>query len=514
MDRIDIFRGNNLVTKVMPDANSTQSKQIMGDNRLSLSFKMNRYVDFQIGDFCTVFGEQYYVTQPPTVKKVETYLYEYSLQMDSAAADLSKVQYLFLNAQNLLLEGDFALMGNPATFMNLLLQNLQRYSLDWTIGQVIAGPYKVLSFSKESCYNALSRLAQEFDTEFWIEGHTIHLTRRRNDTALLFRHGRNRGLYDITRTNYNNSSVCTRLYCYGSDKNLPPDYRGGLTRLVLPSGDVFLESNITTYGLAESTEIFEDIYPHRTGTVTAVSASDIYQLTDVNIDFDINAYLLPGITAKVTFNTGQLAGYTFEISSYNHALRVIKFLKNKNERVLDVPNASMKPAIGDKFVLTDIRMPQAYITAAEEELRSRARALLEQVSVPQMSYTVVIDPLYMKRYGYSLSIGDEVKLQDLQLSVDRKIRVTKVTRNIVDEYAYEVDLSDIVTPSTMARIMSAQYDNERGLQQLQQSVQGNALLNGNVIGPLNFSALPTTTGGAGFSELLVETATGQMFRKI
>ncbi|GAA4328604.1 hypothetical protein [Flaviaesturariibacter amylovorans] len=517
MDTLDIYRGGNLLATIQPGSNAVQSKQIMGENVLRLDFEMSRYIDFTVGDTASVFGEVYKINQLPVIKKAGTYAFQYTITMEAVGADLAKAQFLFLNPSNSLLESDFSLMGDPATFMALLLQNASRLpSSSWQIGQVIAGPFKALSFSKENCYNALSRIAEAFDTEFWIEGTTIHLTKRRIDTALRFEVGRNRGLYEIVRTNFNNSSLCTILYASGSDKNLPADYRGGARRLTLPGGDVFVASlnGQINYGVLEGSEVFDDVYPQRTGKVTAVDPGNIYRFVDSTIDFDVNDQLLPGLTARLTFNTGNLAGYSFKVSSFDNATKTFVILKNDEERVLELPNASMKPAIGDQYVLTDIAMPQVYIDRAEEQLKARADALLEQLATPQLSYAVTIDPTYVKRYGITLVIGQEVMIADPHLNVERKIRIVKTTRNLLQETSYTVELSDLVTPGTLARIMAAQYEADRGIAQLQASVQNNALLNGNVIGSLNFQSLPTSAGGSGFSDLIVEDSTGKLYRKV
>jgi hypothetical protein len=83
---------------------------------------------------------------------------------------------------------------------------------------------------------------------------------------------------------------------------------------VLPgNAQPYIQYNTQVYGVIEQTITFDDIYPHRTGVVTGVDALNPFIFDDTLIDFDVNSYLLPGTSAKVVFNTGQLAGYSFEI---------------------------------------------------------------------------------------------------------------------------------------------------------------------------------------------------------
>lgn len=631
MTTIDIYRGPDLFVTIKPDNTSVQSKKVMGDNVLNISFEDRRYIEFAINDHCTVFGERYQFNSIPLVTKISRYLYKYSLSLQAEAYDLAKFQYLFLGVDNTLRESDFSLMGNTGDFIDLVVANANRVSSGWIKGMVVASDYKNLTFKTENCYNALGRIAQEFKTEFWIVGKTISLTKKSVETGNTYRHGRNNGLYEITRKTLDNSSVITRLYAWGSEKNLPVDY--GTRRLAFPGGydpclvssvecvvtdngdgtntydftwvpplspgvttvqieyrnigqtdwtndagspttprsvtlpngfggyefrfrtfgstcfDVapgfgiatpivqilvstvtplllhsplpFIEKNVNKYGVIEATELFEDIYPHRTGTVTAVDIGNPFTFIDADIDFNVNLQLLPGLTAKVTFNTGQLSGYTFEISTFDNALKKFTLLKNKDERILDIPSTLLRPAIGDTYVLTDINMPTTYVQAAEQALLNAALALLDQISVPQLSYTMIFDPVYLKSMLRTLSIGDLVWIIDDELLLQRKIRMISTIRNIVNEYQYQVDLSDTISPGTISLIINAQSSTERDVQQINQQLLNNSLLNNNVIGDLTvklgtliFEDLPTTATDTGFSQLRIEDATGKIFKKI
>ncbi|MEX6691268.1 hypothetical protein QTN47_27410 [Danxiaibacter flavus] len=512
MTTIEIFRGSGYLTTIKPEDNSVQVKKIMGENELRISFKLNLYIDFLVNDFCTVFGERYQLNQPPTVKKVASTLYEYDMVMESEASNLAKVQYLFLGDDNTLKEADFSLMGNAETFLDLLIQNANRVGSGWIKGQVISTIYKNLTFSAENCYNVLGRLSEEFETEFWVDGKTIHVTRRQRDKGYVFQHGRNKGLYDITRQNVDSSNIVTRLYAFGSDKNIPSDYRNYSKRLKM---DVdYIEENTQQYGIIESTQIFDDIYPHRTGTVTSVNATDSKKFIDTTLDFDINDQLLAGISAKVVFNTGQLSGYTLEISKFDNSTKEFTLLKNKDERTLEIPNDDIRPAIGDQYVLVDIKMPDSYITAAEQQLKAKAYEVLALNSGPQLSYKLSVDPVFMKKKGYSLSIGDLVWLKDDELNVRRRIRVTSCERNIIDENRYNIEIADAVQVGTIAKLMTTQSNTGRDVNDLGRSVQNNAILNGNVIGTLKFDSIPVTSTTTGFSQIYIEDSTGKLYKKI
>lgn len=516
MNELDIFRNGSLFVTVKLNSNCTQTKRIMGDNTIVVSFEDTRNILFKINDYCSVFGEVYKLRRKAPVTKGSNLDYQYTLSFEVEGNDLAKAQYLFYDSENNLTISDFSLMGTADTFIDLIIANALRTSEGWEKGQVAPIGYKNLSFTKNNCFEALARLAEEFKTEYWIEGKKIHLTKRANDTGLSFRNKRNAGLYSITTQTSNDSDVATMIYAYGSEKNLPEDYIILGKRLRLPAGSFpFIEKNVSKYGAIEHTEIFEDIYPHRTGKVTAVNAGDPFIFVDADIDFDVNDQLLPGLTAKVTFNTGQLAGYTFDVSSFNNSTKTFRILKNSNERLLELPSDMIRPSIGDEYVIVDIRMPDSYIEEAENQLKERAEDLLNTISEPQESFTVVFDPVYLRKKDITLNIGDMIWVIDEALEIQRKIRVTGIVRNLVDEYLYStVELSDIVSPGTISRLIATQESTDRGVVGLQNQVNNNSIFNNKVIGTLSFSGIPETGTTSGFAAVYLELSTGKLYIKV
>ncbi|MBN8852220.1 MAG: hypothetical protein BGO55_00565 [Sphingobacteriales bacterium 50-39] len=521
MDTLDIYRAGSLFVTIKPDDSSTQTKKVMGDNTLQLTFKDSRNIQFMVNDYCTVFGEKYLLNSRPVVKKDSSYYWEYSLNMDADSLELSKAQFLFLGADNTLRESDFSLMGTADTFMDLLIQNANRVGGSWIKGNVVGTGYHHMTFSGQNCYEALGKLATEFDTEFWIDGRTVHLFDRARDTGYSFRQGRNKGLYDITRLPTDNTSIVTRLYAFGANKNLPASYRNSTPRLLMTEGTYYLEKNVDKYGVIEATQIFDDIFPTRTGKVTAVDAANVFHFIDATMDFNLNDYLLPGLTAKVTFNTGQLAGYTFEISAYDNTTKQFTILQNKDETAIAVPSAELNPGIGDQYVLVDITLPQIYIDAAEVALKAKAQATLDLNAEPQETYKITFDPVFLKKRNIIPVIGDLVWLWDGDLDVDRKIRVTATTRGIVNEWDLQVDLSDKVSPGIISRITQGVADNADGIAAVNNTLQNTAILNRRIIGDLRIDqgtiillTLPSTASMVGFTEVVVENATGRVYKKI
>src|SRR5690606_34185254 len=95
-----------------------------------------------------------------------------------------------------------------------------------------------------------------------------------------------------------------------------------------------------------------------------------------------------------------------------------------------LPYTNMFPAIGDKYVLVNIAMPQSYVDAAEAELRAKTQDSFNQMARPP--YFISIDEKYMRDNGIELNAGDRVKIKDADLDVDDMIRVTAVSFPLVN----------------------------------------------------------------------------------
>jgi hypothetical protein len=483
MNSLTFYRGNAFFADVKLDTGSTQQTEIMGTDQIQLKFQSTSYIDFRFGDYCTVFGTKYIIQNLPTVKKMASNYYEYGLTAKAEAMELEKAQFLFLGADNSLREPDFALMGSALDFLNLIVTNINRISSGWSVGTVLStGEFKNLTFSKDNCLSALSSVAEAFGTEYWITGKTISLGKLENVRAISLSQGRGNGLYEITRLAKDDEPLITRLYVNGGEKNLPPSYRNYSKRLKMTAGAAFIENNTDKYGIVENTAVFEDVYPRRTGTVSAIDVDDEFAFTDSGIDFDVNAQLLAGLTAKVTFNTGQLAGITCEISNFNNSTKTFTINPNKDNTYVDLPNESIRIAVGDKYVITDIQMPDSYVTAAEAELVNKANEFLIKYSEPIVAYQVVFDQKYYKENSLNVAIGDLLTINDADLNVSRQIRVINVTRDIVNENDLKIELADKVTYGTINRLQITQDATVRQVANINTQVQtaiGSNIFKGN-----------------------------------
>lgn len=479
---ISIYRNITKVADVEPATSSNYIETLMGEHQMPLAFEVPAYVELLIGDYINYEGVKYTINKLPTIKKISTELYQYNAIFQHPKYDMLKVLYMLFDNTATPAQGEFSLTGTADTFVDLFIANMNRISSGWTKGTVLESEYKTLTFTNENCHSVLERLAQEFDTEFHVMNKTVYLDKIATQRELTLEYGST--AYDIERLSVNSQDVVTRLYVFGSDKNISSQYRNGSARLLIPVPNSYLQSvNAAAYGIVEQAKVFDDIYPRLSllgaGVVTAVG--DKYSFSDSALDFDVNNQLMPGVPAKVRFLTGECAGYDFEIKSYNHATKTYVIIENSKDEDLVLPTDLLKPAVDDKYVLLDVVMPDAYVLAAEEELLAKAQEYLSANDTAKVEYRVTFSALYAKQNLPVIQCSDQVRIYDPDLGVDEYIRIVKLQKGIRDGHNIQIDLSNTVTRSTLQRIdgeiksinnqviVSNQLNKQRGIEAYQRS---------------------------------------------
>ena len=464
MNTIDIYRSASVILSPAIDGGTTLFKSLNGEDYVTVSFSLDSYTDILIGDYINFRSSLYTVRQAPDVKKISYNEYRYSIRFDGSVNFLLDAIYL--------LDGDmeFYFTGTAEDFVDLIVENLNRVhgTGSYETGSVDSTDYKALHFNGENCLQALQRVCREFELEYALSGtSTISISLEEtigNSTGLVY--GYKNGLYNIKRTKVNNKNVITRLYPYGSEKNLGPDYVDGQTRTPLgiklrldPSSypNNYIEQNVAIYGLREATKEFPDVYPHYTGTVD--STSDSQHIVDSSIDFDLNSYLIEGMAAKIVFLSGDLSGYEFEIISFNNVTKEVYFKQYTDEQGNQWPTSTINPAVGDRFTFVDISMPEAYIDAAEAELLSKATDYLNDVSSPSLVYEIEMDWHSLKEDETELDVGDVISVIDSDLATDSvDLRIVELTQQLDNAYKYKVKISDDKLVNYIARSVQIRED--------------------------------------------------------
>lgn len=466
-----------------------QSIRLNSEDVLNVEVGSPEPINFEIGDFINYCGKTYTLNQLPSITKNASNDFRYTLQFEGEQYELLDCAWL-LPAHT---HRD-SLTGNLYAFLEVLFENISRTGRDWQLGEY---PHetevKTLTYSQTNCLNVLQDLCKQYGLEFEIlrDGETRILNLKPQVGELFptrFEYGRTGGAYKIERKTTTNKNVITRLFVFGSDKNLPTSYPidetqpGGHSllqyrhsRLCLPNKDknhsyIEDEESTSVYGIKENVKFFDDIFPQRYGKVTDGYLLDLY---DNTMDFNLNEtdsdgetkWLIAGTPAKLQFTTGNLAGYSFEITDYNPAWKKFKLKKFTDANGDTFPNqnsAAFQFHVGDEYFLTDIRVPQSYIDAAEIKLQTEGEKYYNENCKPHVNYTISLSPLFLKNiYGDTklenevFEAGDTIEVYDFDLQLLKTLRISGFTRNLLNPYDFNLTIAeDVEITSTTQRIIA------------------------------------------------------------
>lgn len=461
---------------------------LLSDDVVSITVSSAIPLDLDIGCVLILYGKPYKLNQLPEPAKEGERRYTYELRFEGLQYDLIDVHYhLPEDAYGETYYSDLA--GH----LQVLMWNINRiFPGKWVLGTYPENTeYKNITNSGKNCLQVAQELCSDYGVEFEIttDGttYTLNIKEKVGIThTFTLRYGRGKGLYRLERKNVNNAGIVTRLYVYGGTENLGRNY--GHTRLCLPgttrlTSYIEDEAAIALYGVKEGEKTY-DIKPQRVGTVTALGA-DVITFADSTM-FDLNAkdangkstkYLIDGTSAKIKFESGGLAGYEFDLHSYDHATKTFVINKFQDENGSVFPSetsAAFQIAVGDKYSISDIQLPDEYIDEAEEELEEEGSKYLPTVSQPQVSYKLELtEGFFTSLFGDEveteiLHVGDFIPIEDEQIGVNKAVRITQIERDLLKPHSYDITLSDTITKTTTVRVWNE-------LQEINEVIQINKL---------------------------------------
>ncbi|SMG35343.1 phage tail protein [Sphingobacterium psychroaquaticum] len=434
------FYRNGMPTVFVPiDEQTIYFDECMGRFDVQTQFYSPVVLDIRTDDYILYNGVRFTVNVMYPV--VRSDVFHYTITLEHPSYWLKDV--CFKHQQSI----EFSYFGTPKMFLELIVENMNVDDTGWMVGACEDVDEKLVEFFASgtgfTCKGALQKIAEEFSLEYWFsgDGKTINITQQAGmETNIHFSYGRSKGLYSVERGMLE-TPLYNRIYGFGSSVNLAESYRNKADRLTLDNGCIERQLN-DGERRRETSIIFEDIFPERTGTLTAIS-EDWLTLTDSTLDFDLNGNRIEGVQAKVVFKSGELSGQDFDISSYNSGTKTIRIKPNTEKNGFTVPSATFNPVVGDKYTLVGIEQPQSYIDDAEKRLYDAVLKSFKQLTRPP--YKVEIDEKYMRENAFVLKSGDRVRLVDDKLGIDDMIRVTSVSFPLVNPNQCTVVISDKIT---------------------------------------------------------------------
>ena len=494
MEQIIVTRRNGTTYPLVVKKEATaimqaqQSWGLLGDDLVQISIESPFPQQHEIGDWISVFGRIYTLNQLPRVRKSGVHKYAYDLTFEGVQYDLLRAFYdvTIETTGNTLqdVQGD-ALTGNLKRFATVLIANANRVFPDkWKLGTCPdTASDKTLTFGDgDNCLAVYQNLCKTFDVEANISVRdgvrTIDFVKRVGTThPFVFEFGKGKGLYALDRQNVDSSNIVTRLKVFGSADNITNKYRAN--RLCLPGkskAQSFIEeaTAIQKYGIHEARKVFEDIKPTFNGRISELVAGSVLKFKDASM-FDLNAleadgrttkYLVAGVSAKIHFNTGNLAGYEFDIHKYDHATRTFTLKKLTDDRGAVFPSATsvaFQFAVGDEYKILDVTLPEQYQTEAERKLQEQGNEYYRQNSQPKVKYGLSVSKEYlMKLFADGTTSlftpGDYINIKDESIGVDKAVRIQSLQRSLSDVYNYTLTIADVAESNITTRVISELLD--------------------------------------------------------
>ena len=437
----------------------------------------DKAIAFPLGTYCTWRGEKFALFTPAEVVKVSEREYRYTLTLsgDGQQLALSKFKFIVANPEDVRLS--FTLTGKPRFFLEQILRSLPA---GFSIGACLEAEAQAISFKHEDCLSALSRVAEAFKTEWHITGKTLNLGKvvGNKADAVTLSYGKGKGLLSgLTASNDSEKSPVGKLFIQGTERNIDPTKYGakslhlpkgrtlayeGRTYVVSSDGQSLSVSGLSTDGRKEDSFDGTNIYPQRVGVVSSVvvTPEGNYDIVDKDNNVDYSQYRIAGEKATITFQTGRLAGRTFDIAQdkdvlkYDHATKRFQ-LVSVEEDGMKLPEPKVfYPAVGDKYAVFGVRLPDEYMTKAETELLNASVRYFHEALQPKVTYKAELDGLYaQKNWGAlasKLAIGAYVRLVDTSLDIDDHVRITAIRTKLSQQYKPQITLSNEVQAPSLA----------------------------------------------------------------
>lgn len=490
---------------------ATQNISLMGDDNIQLSIISTELLDFEKGDKIIVCGEEYTIRTRATREMKTDRYYQYDAVFYGVMYELMKTQYRNTDESGKSTSMTFDLTYSIRDFVKVIIYNMNRdYPGLWAFDEANCPDTepRTISFSKQNCLQVLQSLCSDnnFKLEFRITQNngvrTIHIGKFGTKVVPpngsdYFEWGKGGGLFTLKDQKVDDKAIITRLWVEGGTTNIRSDYRNYSERLQLPypkrmnknehtlADGTVIPANSEMIGIdddnkryIEDAELaqeigseedgaqYDDIYPKRTGVVTAIVEDDINSFVDDTMDFDLNEkddngtkYLINGVTAKITFITGRLAGQQFEVKAdggYDHAKKQFTLIPFTDKRGLTIPTTdseAFRIEVGNTYKITDINLPKSYEDNAEEDLWYAGYDDFKPRTQSRVQYALTFDRSYFLENlpddseTSVFKVGDYVPVKDVRFGVEKSIRIQKISRNLLVDHDYSLTLSDTTTIS-------------------------------------------------------------------
>ena len=436
---------------------------LMKEDFILLKFSLKSPVFFKLGDWTedTRFGrfELCDLYKPKYNRK--TGAYDYELQLDAYYWKWKNKIFKY-TPETAGQEASWNLTAPLDVQAGIVLRNLKALGYTYkgqdfvfSIDSTVENKSQLMSYDNINILDACFSMAKKWDCECWVTENIIHFGRCESGDAVDFEIGKN--VQEMSQSE-SRSTYATRIYAFGSTKNIPSDYRpvdetvvvNGVVqkRLMLPEGTPYIDAypDMTTEEAVEQVVIFDEVYPRRTGIMSDVTTIEVtdkvenedgttteekwnaYRFRDTGVNFS-KKYILPGQELRIRFASGLLNGLEFAVKfnpegkpeiledgGWNPEAQLWEIVRNEDYG-RPLPGDVLFPQDGDEYVLSGWDSTKitelGLVGAAEQELKEKTEKYAAKSKIDPSTYgcTMMSNDAYREDGIHNFyGIGQKVNL--------------------------------------------------------------------------------------------------------
>ena len=463
MEQIDIkdISGAILLTTLI-NAGCKRKFTLMKEDYIMLKFSLENPIYFKLGSYveCNFGLFEVCDLQKPAFN-TNTAGYDYELRLDAYYWKWKNKIFKY-TPETTGQEASWNLTAPLDVQAGIVLRNLKALGYAYkgqdfvfSIDSTVENKSQLMSYDNINILDACFEMAKKWDCECWVTENIIHFGRCESGDAVDFEIGKN--VQEMSQSE-SQSTYATRIYAFGSTRNIPADYRpidetvvvNGVVqrRLMLPEGTPYIDAypDMTTEEAVEQVVIFDEVYPRRTGIMSDVTTIEVtdkvenedgttteekwnaYRFRDTGVNFS-EKYILPGQELRIRFASGLLNGLEFAVKfnpegkpekledgGWNPEAQLWEIVRNEDYG-RPLPGDVLFPQDGDEYVLSGWDSTKitelGLVGAAEQELKEKTEKYAAKSKIDPSTYgcTMMSNDAYREDGVHNFySIGQKVNL--------------------------------------------------------------------------------------------------------
>lgn len=463
MEQIDIkdISGAILLTTLINEG-CKRKFTLMKEDYIMLKFSLDNPIYFKLGSYveCNFGLFEVCDLQKPAFN-TNTAGYDYELRLDAYYWKWKNKIFKY-TPETTGQEASWNLTAPLDVQAGIVLRNLKALGYTYkgqdfvfSIDSTVENKSQLMSYDNINILDACFEMAKKWDCECWVTENIIHFGRCESGDAVDFEIGKN--VQEMSQSE-SQSTYATRIYAFGSTRNIPADYRpidetvvvNGVVqrRLMLPEGTPYIDAypDMTTEEAVEQVVIFDEVYPRRTGIMSDVTTIEVtdkvenedgttteekwnaYRFRDTGVNFS-EKYILPGQELRIRFASGLLNGLEFAVKfnpegkpekledgGWNPEAQLWEIVRNEDYG-RPLPGDVLFPQDGDEYVLSGWDSTKitelGLVDAAEQELKEKTEKYAAKSKIDPSTYgcTMMSNDAYREDGVHNFySIGQKVNL--------------------------------------------------------------------------------------------------------